>query len=216
VQFGLKSVSNKGHFSHEARTVFRISPRIAVGSAIYVTLHSLRKRYVQCKLGSRRKIAKDKFLLGPEQFFGRYLHSHCSGVNPIGHIALLAHAFCSVQVRLKSVGNEGHFTLEAETLFRPHLPYDSSGVTNTAWYSLQMRYKQSKVGWRRSVIKDNLLLRSTHFFVRTSRMIAVGSLSNTAWYSQRMRCKQCKFGWRRTVMSGTLLYKPKVFPPYLP
>jgi hypothetical protein len=44
-------------------------------------------------------------------------------------MVLPAHALQPVRVRLKSVSNEGHFTLEAETVFRPYLPYDCSGVT---------------------------------------------------------------------------------------
>jgi hypothetical protein len=42
---------------------------------------------------------------------------------------LTAHALQALQVRLKSVSNEGHFTFEAETVFRPYLAYDCSGVT---------------------------------------------------------------------------------------
>jgi hypothetical protein len=34
-----------------------------------------------------------------------------------------------VQVKLKSVSNEGHFTLDAETVFLPYLPSLCSGVT---------------------------------------------------------------------------------------
>jgi hypothetical protein len=33
-----------------------------------------------------------------------------------------------VQVSLKSVSNEGHFTVEAETVFRPYLLSNCSGV----------------------------------------------------------------------------------------
>jgi hypothetical protein len=44
-------------------------------------------------------------------------------------MVLPAHAVKSVQVYLKAVSNEGHFTLEVETVFRPYLPYDWSGVT---------------------------------------------------------------------------------------
>jgi hypothetical protein len=34
-----------------------------------------------------------------------------------------------VKVSLKSVRNEGHFTLEVGRVSRPYLPYDCSGVT---------------------------------------------------------------------------------------
>jgi hypothetical protein len=42
---------------------------------------------------------------------------------------LPAHALLAVQVRLTTVSNKGHFTLEPETVFRPYLPSRFSGVT---------------------------------------------------------------------------------------
>jgi hypothetical protein len=44
-----------------------------------------------------------------------YLPSVCSGVTEICHKALPAHALRAVKDNLKSVSNEGHFTLEAKT-----------------------------------------------------------------------------------------------------
>jgi hypothetical protein len=43
-------------------------------------------------------------------------------------MALPAHALQAVQVRFKSVGNEGHFTLEAESFIHSYLPTNCSGV----------------------------------------------------------------------------------------
>jgi hypothetical protein len=61
-------------------------------------------------------------------------------------MALPTHALRAVQVRLKSVGNEGYFSLEAEKVFRPYLPSDWSGVTEyDTMYSLCMRYVQCKL-----------------------------------------------------------------------
>jgi hypothetical protein len=40
-----------------------------------------------------------------------------------------AHAQKAVQGRLKSVSSDGHFTVEAENIFRLYLPCDCSGVT---------------------------------------------------------------------------------------
>jgi hypothetical protein len=37
-------------------------------------------------------------------------------------MALPAHVLQAVHVRLKSVSNEGHFTLGVEKVFRPYLP----------------------------------------------------------------------------------------------
>jgi hypothetical protein len=42
---------------------------------------------------------------------------------------LLAHPLQAVQVTLKSVSNEGHFTPEAKTVFRPYIPSHCCGVT---------------------------------------------------------------------------------------
>jgi hypothetical protein len=44
-------------------------------------------------------------------------------------MTLVAHALYVVQVRLKSVGNEEHFTQEAEKFFRLYLPLHLSGAT---------------------------------------------------------------------------------------
>jgi hypothetical protein len=51
-------------------------------------------------------------------------------------MAVPAHALPAVQVRLKSVRNEGPFTLEAETVFRPYLPSYCSGVTQV--YNMEL------------------------------------------------------------------------------
>jgi hypothetical protein len=40
-----------------------------------------------------------------------------------------AHVLQALQLRLKSVCNEGHLILEAETVFRPYLHWDYSRVT---------------------------------------------------------------------------------------
>jgi hypothetical protein len=39
-------------------------------------------------------------------------------------MTLPAHALPAVQVRLKWVSNEGHFTPDAEKVFHPYLTYD--------------------------------------------------------------------------------------------
>jgi hypothetical protein len=57
------------------------------------------------------------------------LFVYCSGVTEICHMAITAHALQAVQVRLKSVSNEGHFTFEAETVIRPYHPSHCCGVT---------------------------------------------------------------------------------------
>jgi hypothetical protein len=49
-------------------------------------------------------------------------------VPEISHIAIFAFVVRAVQIKLKSVINDVHFTLEAETVFRPYLPSHCSGV----------------------------------------------------------------------------------------
>jgi hypothetical protein len=48
-------------------------------------------------------------------------------------MALTAHALQAVQFRLKSVSNEGHFTLEAESVSHPYLPPPYSGRTEVSY-----------------------------------------------------------------------------------
>jgi hypothetical protein len=50
-------------------------------------------------------------------------------VTEISHMEPPVHALPQVPVRVKSVSNEGHFTFEAETVFRLHLPSHCSEVT---------------------------------------------------------------------------------------
>jgi hypothetical protein len=44
-------------------------------------------------------------------------------------MVLPAHALQALEVTLMLVPNKGHFTVEAETVSRPNLAYDCSGVT---------------------------------------------------------------------------------------
>jgi hypothetical protein len=44
-------------------------------------------------------------------------------------MVVAAHALQAMEVRLKSVSKEGHFSLQTEKIFRPYLPQDSSVVT---------------------------------------------------------------------------------------
>jgi hypothetical protein len=51
-------------------------------------------------------------------------------------MAVPEHALRAVQVRLKSVSNEGHFIREVETVLHPYLPSHCSGVTEICHISL--------------------------------------------------------------------------------
>jgi hypothetical protein len=52
------------------------------------------------------------------------------------YMALLARALRTVQVRTKSLSNEGHFTLEAETVSRSYIPSHCSGGTEICHMAL--------------------------------------------------------------------------------
>jgi hypothetical protein len=51
-------------------------------------------------------------------------------------MALLAHAVQAVKNKFKSLNNEGHFTFEAETVFRPYLNSHCSGVNEICHFAL--------------------------------------------------------------------------------
>jgi hypothetical protein len=56
-------------------------------------------------------------------------------------MVLLAHVLRALQVRLKAVCNEEHFTLEVQTLFHRNSPTIAVGsLINTRWFPLRMRY----------------------------------------------------------------------------
>jgi hypothetical protein len=62
-------------------------------------------------------------------------------------MVLRAHEEQAEQVRMKSVSNEGNFTLEVERVIVPiSLRIAVGSLSNTTLYSLTMCYKQSKVG----------------------------------------------------------------------
>jgi hypothetical protein len=52
-------------------------------------------------------------------------------------MVLALHALNKVHVRLKSISNEGDFTLEVETVLRLYCPQDCSGVTEL--YNMVLR-----------------------------------------------------------------------------
>jgi hypothetical protein len=90
-------------------------------------------------------------------------------------MALLAHALQAVQIRLNSVSNEGHFTLEAEKLFRPYLPSHCSGVNEICHMELLVHALGSaQVRLKSVVMKTILLSMQKNLFVHTSHIIAVG------------------------------------------
>jgi hypothetical protein len=107
---------------------------------------------------------------------------------------------------LKWDGNEGHFTIEAETVFRPYHPTHWFGVTEKRHMELPAHALQA-VQVRLIAVSNegHFTLEAETFFVHISPLFAVGWLKYATWHSLRMRYVQCKLGWRRLVMKGTLL-----------
>jgi hypothetical protein len=69
--------------------------------------------------------------LRPKQFFVRISPRIAGGgavVTEMCNMAIAAHALSAVQVTTKLATNDGQFTHEAETGFRPCLPSHCSGV----------------------------------------------------------------------------------------
>jgi hypothetical protein len=145
--------------------------------------------------------------------FGPYLASHASAVGGTSNLAISSHAAVPVQVSSKSVGIEGHFTLEAGKFFAPVSRYIlAESLTHHTWHSLPMRHYQCKRGRNRSVLKGTLLLRSEQFSP-VSRRILAQSLEHHAWHSLPNRHYQCKFGRNRSVSKALNTTGQNSFPP---
>jgi hypothetical protein len=70
----------------------------------------------QCNFGRNRSVMNGSLL---HRSFGPYLSSHYSAVAETTNLTLLDQALQAIQVWLKSVGNERHFTRVNETVFLP-------------------------------------------------------------------------------------------------
>jgi hypothetical protein len=122
------------------------------------------------------------------------------------------HATQRKQVWLKSGYNEGHFTLQAETVFRPYLPSHCSGVGqiyHMAHTAHVLRAVYISLNWESNM--THFTLEAKEFFVPVSPCITVGWAKCATWHSLGMRYKHCKLGWFRSVIKGTLLLRPKQF-----
>jgi hypothetical protein len=119
LQVMLKTVKKEGYFSREAENFcLCISPLhfSGVSEIRHMVLPPHETRAVS--LGWNPSLRKAERVLRP------YLLWHCSGVTEKCDITLPAHGLQAVNVTLKSVINEWHFTLQAETVFRPCLPLE--------------------------------------------------------------------------------------------
>jgi hypothetical protein len=111
-----------------------VLPRIELEWLNYGTWYSLHMHYTQWMLRCSRSVMKGTFLQRPKQFF-----VHISSRIAVWWLKYAtchrppppANALRVLQIRLKWVSNEGHFTLDLETIFRPYLPCRCSGLTET-------------------------------------------------------------------------------------
>jgi hypothetical protein len=83
----------------------------------------------------------------------------------LAHLALLTSPLQAVQVGSQSVGNEGHFALEAETVFRPYVERLCSGVTDTTHPALSARALDAEQDWSKWVRKGG------HFTLEDKRVL---------------------------------------------
>jgi hypothetical protein len=91
-------------------------------------------------------------------------------------MALIAHALSAVQVTLKSVSNEGHFTLEAEIVFHTYLPSHCSEVTKIRHVALPVHALRAVQVRLKSVRNEgHFTLEAETVFRPISPRIAVGN-----------------------------------------
>jgi hypothetical protein len=98
-------------------------------------------------------------------------------------VALHKHALQLTQDWSKSVGNEEHITLVAETVFRVCLDYNGIAATPTSYVALPTQPLQLAEVWSRSVSNEgHLLLWTKRFYVTVSTNNASGRLSRRTWH----------------------------------
>jgi hypothetical protein len=110
-------------------------------------------------------------------------------------MALTAHELEAVQVTWTSVNNEGHFTLEAERVFRPYLPSHCSGVTEVCHMELPAHALRAVQARLKSFSDEgNFTIEANGVFVRIYPYIAAGLLKDATWHSLSMHYVQYKAG----------------------
>jgi hypothetical protein len=91
------------------------------------------------------------------------------------HLAHPAHVLHAVQVKLKSVCNEGLFTLLAETIFLPYLPSHCSGVNEICHMLILANELRAVQVWLKSVSNEgHFILVAERVFRPNNSCIAVG------------------------------------------
>jgi hypothetical protein len=144
--------------------------------------------------------------------FSLYLAFYWSSVVETSHLSLTSHALETIKAWLKLMNNEGHFTLETKTAFRPYLASHSSGVTEISHLTLPTHSLQLVQIWSNSVGNEgHFTRRSKQFFVPISHRISEGGIIFVIWCSLPTCHNRCTFGRNRLITKGTLLHRPKEF-----
>jgi hypothetical protein len=124
------------------------------------------------------------------------------------HVALPPHAPHVLQAWSKLESNEAHYTLKAETVFRPYHASHCGGVTQESQvvlpsYVAQRVQARSKSGSN----EENFTLEAETL----SHPYLASHYSRLTVHSLSLRDTQCNFVRHRAVTKGTLLLKPKQF-----
>jgi hypothetical protein len=121
-----------------------------------------------------------------------------------------------VHIWWNSVTNERHFTLEAETVFRPYVASHCRGVTETSHVALPSHTPQTVHVLSKSIFNEgHFTLEAERFSVRILPRITARWPKCQAWHPHIKRYKQGKFGRNWSVVRGTSLVRPEVFMPHL-
>jgi hypothetical protein len=122
-------------------------------------------------------------------------------------VAFPFHALEAVKVLPQSVGIEGHFSLEAETVPLPSY-LAQKGCDRDTTCGIPCLCPRSNANLVEIAQK---LFNPIHFFLPISPCIAAAWLRHDTWPSFQKCYKQCKFGQNRSEWKGTLLLTPSQF-----
>jgi hypothetical protein len=148
----------------------------------------------------------------PKQFFVPISHRIAEGRSKRSHLALPADAAQLVQVWSKSVGNERHIILDAETAFRPYVASHCCGLTEGLHLALASHALESLQVWSKSAVKaGTLLLRPKGFFVPIWPCNAAAWMNRHSWHSLFPLNNIIMFGQNGSVTKDILLLRRKQF-----
>jgi hypothetical protein len=153
-------------------------------------------------------------LLVRPKVFRPYVASHCRGLTERSHVALVTHELQSLEIWSKSVGNEGLFTREAESLSSPSRLAFQRGDRNVT-PGTPSTFATSSIGLVEIGRNEgHFTEKPEQFSVRISLRIAATWWKSLLWNPLPMGYKKCSFRRNRTVTKGTSLLMRTVFCPY--